>query len=218
MVAAIQGAVLIALAAGAGSFTLVRGYAAEIEALRPATGDVVPVVVAGDDSLAAVIEEDAVRLERILPTRRRKRSERSRTPWDGRWPRTSRKGRPSPRRGWAATADRSRRSSRAACALRGGSGLPSDVLEPGDRVDVIATFGGPRPYTDTVGSGLEILSVVEQDEETFQAGGATGPSLVLLVSPETAEQLAHAAAFGQITVTTRRSTRSDEPGASSERG
>ena len=39
--------VLIALAAGAGSFTLVRGYAAEIEALRPATGDIVPVVVAG---------------------------------------------------------------------------------------------------------------------------------------------------------------------------
>ena len=35
----------------------------------------------------------------------------------------------------------------------------------------------------------------------LQAGGATGPSLVLLVSPETAEQLAHAAAFGQITVT-----------------
>ena len=68
-------------------------------------------------------------------------------------------------------------------------------------VDVIATFGGPRRYTDTVGSGLEILSVVEQDEGTFQAGGATGLSLVLLVSPETAEQLAHAAAFGQITVT-----------------
>ena len=39
------------------------------------------------------------------------------------------------------------------------------------------------------------------DLETFQAGGATGPSLVLLVSPETGEQLAHAAAFGQITVT-----------------
>jgi Flp pilus assembly protein CpaB len=82
-----------------------------------------------------------------------------------------------------------------------GSGLPSGVLEPGDRVDVIATFGGPHPYTDTVGSGLEILSIVEQDAGTFQAGGATGPSLVLLVSPETAEQLANATAFGQLTVT-----------------
>jgi Flp pilus assembly protein CpaB len=82
-----------------------------------------------------------------------------------------------------------------------GSGLPSGVLQPGDRVDVIATFGGPRPYTDTVGSGLEIVSIVEDDAETFEAGGSSGPSLVLLVGPETAEQLAHATAFGQITVT-----------------
>ena len=82
-----------------------------------------------------------------------------------------------------------------------GSSLPSGVVEPGDRVDVIATFGGPHPYTDTVGSGLQILSIVEQDAGTFQAGGATGPSLVLLVSPETAEQLASATAFGQLTVT-----------------
>ena len=65
---------------------------------------------------------------------------------------------------------------------------------------MIATFGGPRPYTDTVGSGLEILSIVEDDAGTFEAGGSSGPSLVLLVSPETAEQLAHATAFGQITV------------------
>ena len=41
----------------------------------------------------------------------------------------------------------------------------------------------------------------QQDAGTFQAGGATGPSLVLLVSPETAEQLARATAFGDITVT-----------------
>jgi pilus assembly protein CpaB len=81
------------------------------------------------------------------------------------------------------------------------SGLPQGVLEPGDRVDVIATFGGPRPYTDTVGTGLEVLSIVEDDAATFDAGGSSGPSLVLLVSAETAEQLAHATAFGRITVT-----------------
>jgi Flp pilus assembly protein CpaB len=81
------------------------------------------------------------------------------------------------------------------------SGLPPGVLEPGDRVDVIATFGGPRPYTDTVGTGLEVLSIVEEDAGTFQAAGPSGPSLVLLVSAETAEQLAHATAFGRITVT-----------------
>ena len=74
-------------------------------------------------------------------------------------------------------------------------------VRPGDLVDVIATFGGPRPYTDTVGTDLEVLSIVEDEEGTFQASGPSGPSLVLLVSEETAEQLAHATAFGRITVT-----------------
>jgi len=195
--------VLIALAAGAGSFTLVRGYAAEIEALRPVTGDVVPVVVAGRDLMrGSVIGEDAVRLERIPAAYAPPGAFGALEDVLGRTLATDLA------EGEAVTTTRVGGSggpvaSLVASGLRAfvvGSGLPSDVLEPGDRVDVIATFGGSRPYTDTVGSGLEILSVVEQDEGTFQAGGATGPSLVLLVSPETAEQLAHATAFGQITV------------------
>ena len=195
---------LIALAAGAGSFTLVRGYAAEIEALRPVTGDVVPVVVAGRDLMrGSVIGEDAVRLERIPAAYAPPGAFGALEDVLGRTLATDLA------EGEAVTTTRVGGSggpvaSLVASGLRAfvvGSGLPSDVLEPGDRVDVIATFGGSRPYTDTVGSGLEILSVVEQDEGTFQAGGATGPSLVLLVSPETAEQLAHATTFGQITVT-----------------
>jgi Flp pilus assembly protein CpaB len=196
--------VLIALAAGAGSFTLVRGYAAEIEALRPVIGDVVPVVIAGRDlTRGSVIGEDAVRLERIPAAYEPPGAFGALEEVLARTLVTDLA------EGEAVTTTRVGGSggpvaSLVASGLRAfvvGSGLPSDVLEPGDRVDVIATFGGPRPYTDTVGSGLEILSVVEQDEGTFQAGGATGPSLVLLVSPETAEQLAHATAFGQITVT-----------------
>jgi pilus assembly protein CpaB len=195
--------VLLAVAAGAGSFTLVRGYAAEIEALRPVTGDV-PVVVAGRDlTRGSVIDEDAVRLARIPAAYAPPGAFGTLEDVVGRTLATDLS------EGEAVTRTRVGGSggpvaSLVASGLRAfvvGSGLPSDVLEPGDRVDVIATFGGPRPYTDTVSSGLEILSVVEQDEETFQAGGATGPSLVLLVSPETAEQLAHASAFGQITVT-----------------
>jgi hypothetical protein len=67
-------------------------------------------------------------------------------------------------------------------------------------VDVLATFGGPRPYTDTVASGLEVLSVLDADEGTFAAGGSGGPSLVLLVGPEVAEELAYAAAFADLAV------------------
>jgi Flp pilus assembly protein CpaB len=195
---------LLALAAGAGTFTLVRGYAAELEALRPDPGEAVPVVIASRDlTRGSVIGEDAVRLERIsaayappgafeaigdavgltLATDLAEGETITRTRVGGR-------GGPV--------------ASLVAGGLRAfvvGSGLPSGVLQPGDRVDVIATFGGPRPYTDTVGSGLEVLSIVEDDAETFEAGGSSGPSLVLLVGPETAEQLAHATAFGQITVT-----------------
>jgi len=196
--------VLLAVAAGAGSFTLVRGYAAELEALRPVTGDIVPVVVAGRDlTRGSVIGEDAVRLERIPAAYAPPGAFGTLGDVVGRTLATELS------EGEAVTRTRVGGSggpvaSLVASGLRAfvvGSGLPADVLEPGDRVDVIATFGGPRPYTDTVGSGLEILSVVEQDEGTFQAGGATGPSLVLLVSAETAEQLAHATAFGQISVT-----------------
>ena len=195
---------LLAVAAGAGSFTLVRGYAAELEALRPAAGNDVPVVVADRDlERGSVIDEGSVRSGADALHVRAAGG----APFDrGRRGTDARLG---SRRGRGVTATRvggagGPVASLVAGGLRAfvvGSGLPSGVVEPGDRVDVIATFGGPHPYTDTVGSGLEILSIVEQDAGTFQAGGATGPSLVLLVSPETAEQLASATAFGQLTVT-----------------
>ena len=38
-----------------------------------------------------------------------------------------------------------------------------DAIRAGDRVDVIATFGGPRPYTDTVASELEVLAILEPE-------------------------------------------------------
>ena len=55
---------LLAVVAGAGSFTLVRGYAAELEALRPAAANNVPVVVADRDlERGSVIDEGSVRLQ-----------------------------------------------------------------------------------------------------------------------------------------------------------
>ena len=57
---------ILAVVAGAGSFAIVRGYAAEVEALRPAAGEVVTVVVADRDlARGSVIGADAVRLERM---------------------------------------------------------------------------------------------------------------------------------------------------------
>ncbi|HET9248471.1 MAG TPA: Flp pilus assembly protein CpaB [Actinomycetota bacterium] len=195
---------VLAVVAGAGSFTLVRGYAAEVQALRPTAGDLVPVVVADHDlTRGSVLDEGSVRLERMPVEYAPPGALRSIEQAAGRTLGSDLA------EGEAVTVTRvggagGPVASLVSSGLRAfvvGSALPSGVLEPGDRVDVIATFGGPRPYSDTVGTGLEILSIVERDGETFQAGGATGPSLVLLVSPQTAEELARATAFGQITVT-----------------
>ena len=195
---------LLAVAAGIGSFTIVRGYAAELDALRPELGDRVAVVVAGRALVrGAVLAADDVRVERIPSAYAPPAAFGAVGSVVGRTLATGLAA------GEAVTRTRvggvgGPVASLVASGLRAfvvASGLPPGVLEPGDRVDVIATFGGPRPYTDTVGTDLEVLSIVEDEEGTFQASGPSGPSLVLLVSEETAEQLAHATAFGRITVT-----------------
>lgn len=195
---------LLAVAAGLGAFTLVRGYAAELEALRPADADLVAVVVAAEDlARGAVLTEDALRVERVP----------SAYAPPGAFGRV---GAVAGRTLVAALAEGETVTATRVGELGGPiaslvpsglrafvvpSGLPSGVLEPGDLVDVIATFGGPRPYTDTVGTGLEVLSIVADEGGAFEAaGGAAGVSLVLLVSSATAEQLAHATAFGRVTV------------------
>ena len=195
---------LLAVAAGIGSFTLVRGYAAELEALRPGLGQRVSVVVA-DRALVRgdVLVPDDLRVERVPSAYAPPGAYSQVGVLAGRTIATDLAA------GEAVTRTRvggggGPVASLVSNGLRAfvvASGLPPGVLEPGDRVDVIATFGGPRPYTDTVGSGLEVVSIVEEQAGTFEASGPSGPSLVLLVSEETAEQLAHATAFGRITVT-----------------
>jgi len=76
--------------------------------------------------------------------------------------------------------------------------FPSGSLAPGDRVDVLATYPSGQPYTETVASAAEVLLVLK-------GGGASedfepGMTVVLLVGPETAERLAHAAAFAEISL------------------
>ncbi|MGH2710108.1 MAG: Flp pilus assembly protein CpaB [Actinomycetota bacterium] len=74
---------------------------------------------------------------------------------------------------------------------------PPGLLAPGDRVDVLATFAAGQPHTETVVSGAEVLSILSGGIEGFE-GAST---VVLLVSPDTAEQLAYARAFADLSVT-----------------
>ncbi len=85
------------------------------------------------------------------------------------------------------------------------AGVPPGSIRPGDRVDVLATFGGQHPHTETVATGLEVLLVLDSDGSTgvisaTDGSGSGGPTLVLLVSPDAAEQLAYAKAFADLTI------------------
>ena len=191
-----------AVLAGVAAFSLVRGYEERLRALRPVTGDPVPVVVAARDlARGAVLTPEAVRIQTVpsafAPPGRVSALEQV----EGRTLVSDLA------EGEAVTDTR--------IGVRGGpvaslvpsglrafaipAGVPPGTLRAGDRVDVLATFGGPRPYTDTVASGLEVLLIVEDDGEVFEAGGG-GTSLLLLVDPGVAERLAYAAAFADLTV------------------
>jgi Flp pilus assembly protein CpaB len=97
-------------------------------------------------------------------------------------------------------------------ALSVASSLPRGSVRRGDRVDLLATFAGGRPHTETVATGLQVLTVLSPDPQSAQAGlGDTAPvadsagtgtdeALVLLVTPDQAEEVAYAKAFADLTV------------------
>jgi pilus assembly protein CpaB len=74
-------------------------------------------------------------------------------------------------------------------------------LRPGDRVDVLATFGlEGRAYTETVGFALEVVRVLKPSG-TLGGSGDKAPTLVVLSFPDVAERLATATAFATVQVT-----------------
>ncbi len=86
--------------------------------------------------------------------------------------------------------------------------VPAGLVRPGDAVDVLATFGGPRPHVETADAAAEVLAVLRPDGG---GGGLLGPGpgsggpthLILLVTPETADRLAFARAFAELSVAVR---------------
>lgn len=92
------------------------------------------------------------------------------------------------------------------------SSLPSGALVPGDRVDVLATYGGGQPHTETVVSDVEVLLTLEagagggRSVEPAAAlsgagSGTAGPTLLLLVSADQEQRLAFARSFATLQVT-----------------
>jgi pilus assembly protein CpaB len=73
---------------------------------------------------------------------------------------------------------------------------PVGMLAAGDRVDVLATFAGGQPHTETVVGGAEVVSILPGGSDAFE--GIT--SVALLVSPEDAERLAYARSFAELSI------------------
>jgi Flp pilus assembly protein CpaB len=73
--------------------------------------------------------------------------------------------------------------------------LPGGAVVPGDRVDVLATYGAGQPYTETVATAVEVLQV-HPGTDPDELGAVS--TVILLVDPETVEQLAYARAFAEL--------------------
>ena len=73
----------------------------------------------------------------------------------------------------------------------------------GDHVDVLATFGGGQPHTETTASGLEVIAAASGGDASSRLstdGGGSAATITVLATPSEAESLAYAGAFATITV------------------
>jgi pilus assembly protein CpaB len=197
---------VLAVLCGAMAFWIVRGLAARLEALRPGLGTPVPVVVASSDlergqSLAAPMLATTMVPSAFAPPG----AVASDGALAGRTLLTDvSAGEPITR-----TRVADRRTGPVAALVQPGfravtvdSSLPLDAVRPGDRVDVLATYGGDRPHTETVATEVEVLLAMTDPAAGGGFGGEspTAPSLVLLVTPDDAERLAYARAFADLSV------------------
>jgi Flp pilus assembly protein CpaB len=107
------------------------------------------------------------------------------------------------------------------------STLPAGTVAPGDHVDVLATYGGGQPHTETVVSGVEVLMVlgpagssgaISPASGAYPSGGGfgggSGPAadaaasgvgfepttLLLLAGLDQEQRLAYARAFADLEV------------------
>jgi Flp pilus assembly protein CpaB len=74
--------------------------------------------------------------------------------------------------------------------------VPPGLLAPGDRVDVLATFGAGQPHTEIVVESAEVLSLLESGGGVFEGAA----SVVLLVSQDSAKRLAYARSFADLSL------------------
>lgn len=197
---------VLALVCGLAAFGLVQGYVARVEASRPELGAPVPVVVAASDlARGTTLSADSLQVQQVPGEFAPPGALRDPGDAEGRVL-VSPLAAGEPVTGTRLAAPKA--GPVAALVPPGlrafvvATDIPPEAVRAGDRVDVLATFGGGRPYTETVATGLEVLSVLGSGQTDALSGAPSdAPRLVLLVSPDVAERLAYAGAFGDLSVT-----------------
>jgi pilus assembly protein CpaB len=196
----------LAIVCGTAAFVIVRGYAAKLEALRPAVGPSVPVVVAARSvARGAILGENDLEMASIPEAFVPSVAVATVDEVTGRVTLTDLAV------GEVVTSTRLAGDRTGPLAALVPPGLRAvavsvtaaiDGLAAGDRVDVIATYGGSRAYAETVGEALEVLRAPGDAEadDPFAGAGGHGAAIVLLVDPDTAEQLARASAFAALSI------------------
>jgi pilus assembly protein CpaB len=203
----------LAVILGGGAFLVVHGYAARVEALAPALGEPVTVTIAADTiPRGTVLSPDTLKVMSVPARFAPPGAVHSPGSAAGRTLLADlAAGEPLT---WTRLAPK--RAGPVAALVPPGlrafpvaTSLPPGAVRPGDRVDVLGTFAGGQPHTETVASGLEVLLVMSPraagsasglgDAGAPETSGA-GQTLVLVVRPDQAEQLAYARAFADLTV------------------
>jgi pilus assembly protein CpaB len=200
--------VAVAILLGALAFVVVRGYQERVEALHPAVGAPVAVILAANDLTRGTMLSDDLLTGSSVPSEF--------APPGAIRDAASIVGHvleSDVAAGEIITRSRLAGSSVGPVAalvpegLRAvivGGGLPPGTLRAGDRVEVFATYGGGRPHTELVATDLEVVRILNDAAAERGIGGATtgdpGVSLVLLVDGDAAARLAYAKTFGQLQI------------------
>ena len=187
-----------------GAFSVMRGYAARLEALRPAAGPVVPILVSADEvERGATLAADDVEVvglpEAVVPVG----ALREPTDVIGRIALTSF----AP--GEAVTLTRlvgGDGGTLAALVPPGLRAVPIEVstvpdgLVVGDRIDVMATYGEGRMYAETVGRELELLVAPGEGSGSSVGGTGGGTQLVVLADTATTTRLARSSVASVLSI------------------
>jgi Flp pilus assembly protein CpaB len=195
-----------AVACASGAFSLVRGYAARLEALRPAVGPLVPVVVTtGEIDRGETLFADDLEVVEVPSAAAPVGALGEPTPAIGRTTITAFAA------GEAVSASRlvgGRGGELAALVPPGLRAVPivvatvPDGLVAGDRIDVFSTYGEGRMYAETVGSELELLVAPGDDAGGSSAvgGSSGGTQLVVLADTATATRLARSSVASVLSI------------------